>query len=371
MQWLLDNHQTYNIRVVNLSLGGAAIDTYTNDPVCRKVQELTAKGVLVVAAAGNEGKNADGQKVYGHIHSPGNDPSALTVGAINTKQTDSRSDDVMATFSSRGPTRSFYTENGKRIHDNAIKPDMVAPGNKIVSAKSKATSYLAMNYPNLSDAALDSTASDDSLMYMSGTSMATPVVAGAAALLFQVNPKLTPGMVKMIFEYTVQSLAGYNTFEQGAGVLNIEGAVRLAKSYKTGIDFGLNAASGSGLLSAGESFPIPHSTVNGTTFNWSQGILTNHAYLKGQSLADTFHSVYKNNMWFEKGVSHNNAYHYILNNNFNTSSNIILTPKAVTSNGSTLGEGSVVIAFGVLVSDGVLMSDGTMSQTSSRSIYGD
>ena len=64
---------------------------------------------------------------------------------------------------------------------------------------------------------------------MSGTSMSTPVVSGAAALLFQINPNLTPQMVKMIFEYTAQPLNGYNMLEQGAGELNLEGAVRAAK----------------------------------------------------------------------------------------------------------------------------------------------
>jgi serine protease AprX len=70
-------------------------------------------------------------------------------------------------------------------------------------------------------------------MRMSGTSMATPLVSGSVALLLQANPKLTPNMVKMILMYTAQPLAGYNMFEQGAGQLNIEGAIRLAKLVRT------------------------------------------------------------------------------------------------------------------------------------------
>ena len=84
--------------------------------------------------------------------------------------------------------------------------------------------------------------------------MATPVVAGAAALLFQVNPNLTPQMVKMIFEYTAQPLNGYSMFEQGAGQLNIEGAVRLAKAYRTDINFNTSATAGMSLLATGVSF---------------------------------------------------------------------------------------------------------------------
>jgi serine protease AprX len=83
LEWIRLNHQTYNIKVVNLSLGSPAIDAYYNDPVTNKVYELTCLGITVVAAAGNHGKNESGQKVYGQIHAPGNEPSAITVGASN------------------------------------------------------------------------------------------------------------------------------------------------------------------------------------------------------------------------------------------------------------------------------------------------
>jgi subtilisin family serine protease len=171
LEWIKLYHTKFNIRVVNLSLGGIAVDSYTNDPVNLKVQELNAEGILVVAAAGNNGKDANGQKVYGYIHSPGNDPSVLTVGAVNTYQTDSSSDDGITTFSSRGPTRSHYTNaNGTLVYDNAIKPDLVAPGNKIGAPKAKADSYLARNYPTLIEPGMDITGDDDDVMVMSGTS---------------------------------------------------------------------------------------------------------------------------------------------------------------------------------------------------------
>ncbi len=74
-------------------------------------------------------------------------------------------------------------------------------------------------------------------MRLSGTSMATPVVSGAAALLLQANPKLTPNMVKMILMYTAQPIKGANMLEQGTGQLNIEGAVRLAKQIRTDLNW--------------------------------------------------------------------------------------------------------------------------------------
>jgi serine protease AprX len=110
MNWVLQNRTTYNIKVVNLSLGMNAIDTYTNDPLCLKAKELVAAGIVVVAASGNLGKDANGTSMYGRIHSPGNSPYVITVGATNTFGTLRRNDDVVTSYSSSGPTRSFYTQ---------------------------------------------------------------------------------------------------------------------------------------------------------------------------------------------------------------------------------------------------------------------
>jgi serine protease AprX len=131
LDWIYQNraNATYNMKVVNLSLGANALDSYTNDPLCKSVRKLVDAGIVVVAAAGNEGKDGNGAKIYGQIHSPGNEPSAITVGAVNTHGTDVRSDDVMTTYSSRGPTRSYYTDAGGTKHyDNLVIPDLVAPG---------------------------------------------------------------------------------------------------------------------------------------------------------------------------------------------------------------------------------------------------
>ena len=114
-----------------MSLGMPAIDSYQFDPVCQAVRRLVNAGVVVVAAAGNNGKDNTGNKVYGQIHCPGNEPSAITVGASNTFGTDTRSDDAITTYSSRGPTRSYWVDSGGTKHfDNLVKPDLVAPGNK-------------------------------------------------------------------------------------------------------------------------------------------------------------------------------------------------------------------------------------------------
>src|SRR5438045_8319754 len=125
LDWVMPNKATYNIRVVNMSVGMPAIDSYMNDPLCRAVRRLVDAGVVVVVAAGNNGKDSSGNKLYGRIHSPANEPSAITVGATNTLGTDARLDDRVATFSSRGPTRSFWTDaSGVKHYDNLVKPDL-------------------------------------------------------------------------------------------------------------------------------------------------------------------------------------------------------------------------------------------------------
>src|SRR5205814_2516768 len=108
------------------------------------------------------------------------------------------------------------------------------------------------------------------MMYLSGTSMATPAVAGAAALLLQANPKLTPNLVKMILMYTSQPLANCNMLEQGAGELNVEGAVRLARLVRT--DLSSSTPLGSPLLTTAAP-PLPQTTIAGETFAWSQGMV--------------------------------------------------------------------------------------------------
>src|SRR5581483_9416362 len=114
----------YNIRVINLSLGRPVYESYTLDPLCQAVEQAWQAGIVVVAAAGNDGRNdAAGTGGYGTIEAPGNDPYVITVGAMNTMGTPSPADDKMASYSSKGPT----------LFDRVAKPDIVAPGNRIIS----------------------------------------------------------------------------------------------------------------------------------------------------------------------------------------------------------------------------------------------
>ena len=185
IDWAIENRQRFAIRVINLSLGHPVYESFRDDPLCQAVERAVGAGIVVVAAAGNLGKTADGTPVVGGIESPGNSPYAITVGALNTRGTAARSDDVMATYSSRGPALIDWT----------LKPDVAAPGNKIVSLMAPG-SALARDYPELHVAA---DAGGDYLQ-LSGTSMATAVVSGAAALILEANPSLDPLHVKVALQ---------------------------------------------------------------------------------------------------------------------------------------------------------------------------
>src|SRR5204863_8452560 len=100
---------TYNIRVIKLSLGRPVYESYTLDPLCQAVESAWKAGIVVVAAAGNQGRNdSAGTNGYGTIAAPGNDPYVITVGAMKTANTSSRGHDTVASYSSKGPTAFDY-----------------------------------------------------------------------------------------------------------------------------------------------------------------------------------------------------------------------------------------------------------------------
>src|SRR5216684_3328741 len=127
----------YNIRVINLSLGRPYFENYTLDPLCQAAEAAWKNGIVVVVAAGNYGRdNSNGTNGYSTITAPGNDPYVITVGAMKTMGTPTRADDLIASYSSKGPT----------LIDHIIKPDLVAPGNMVASVLGSGT--LINNYPN-------------------------------------------------------------------------------------------------------------------------------------------------------------------------------------------------------------------------------
>ena len=227
----------YNIRVINLSLGRPIYESYLQDPLCQAVEAAWQSGMVVVVAAGNDGRdNSAGTNGYGTIYAPGNDPYVITVGAMKTMGTPQRYDDLIASYSSKGPT----------MIDHIVKPDIVAPGNTVVSILSNGAS-LAQTYPQTlvpMSYYVTGGGSGSSPVYfmLNGTSMAAPVVSGAAALVIQQNPSLTPDQVKarlMMTAYksfpTSSSVTDpttgnvytdyYDVFTVGAGYVDIAAAL--------------------------------------------------------------------------------------------------------------------------------------------------
>jgi serine protease AprX len=212
IDWVLENRLKYNIRVINLSLGHPVTEPSATDPLCRAVAQAVAEGVTVVVSAGNYGLTSKGEPVLGGITSPGNSPFALTVGALDTKGTVDTSDDDVAPFSSRGPAR----------YETVVKPDVVAPGVKMVSLEAQ-NSYLSLNYRQWHIAG----SGKNAYMRLNGSSMSTAVVSGGVALLLDADPSLTPGQLKMAIQMGARFMPQAGLVGGGTGSVNFNQSLRI------------------------------------------------------------------------------------------------------------------------------------------------
>jgi serine protease AprX len=183
LQFAVDHRDDYNIRVVNLSLSSTTPESYRTDPLDAAVESAYFQGILVVAAAGNRG-NAEDATAY----SPGNDPFALSVGAVDDQGTAARDDDTFASWSSAGVTQ-----------DGFAKPEIAAPGAHIVSTLARGSAFADL---------CPSCIVDGDYIRIGGTSMAAPVVSGVAALLFERHPDWTPADVKATLVATGRDVPG-------------------------------------------------------------------------------------------------------------------------------------------------------------------
>ncbi len=279
----------YNIRVINLSLGRSVYESYTLDPLCQAVEAAWKAGIVVVVAAGNEGRNdSAGTDGYGTIAAPGNDPYAITVGAMKPMGTSSRADDLIASYSSKGPT----------LIDHVVKPDIVAPGNMAISVLASSNATLVKASPkNIVALSSYSTNAKGASSYftLSGTSMATPVISGAVALLVQKTPSLTPDQIKARLmksayktfprtstakdpttgkSYTSQ----YDIFTVGAGYLDIQAALSSTDLAPATIGSARSPAvardrSGNVYLVKGTSVLWGGSVMWGTSVVWGTSVL--------------------------------------------------------------------------------------------------
>ena len=171
IQWAIANKSQQGIDVINLSLGHPIFEPAATDPLVQAVESAVRSGITVVVAAGNMGINPfTGQVGYTGISSPGNAPSAITVGSSRTMGTTTRQDDLVSDFSSRGPT----------WYDAYQKPDVVAPGQYLLGPATTSQVLYGL-LPMLRGPSYGGRA----YMYMSGTSMAAGVVSGSVALMIE------------------------------------------------------------------------------------------------------------------------------------------------------------------------------------------
>jgi len=185
IQWTIDNKSRYNTKIMTLSLGTKPKANYEDDPLCKAVNAAVDSGITVVVAAGNGGPDAS------TITSPAISPKVITVGACDDRKESTSKNISIPDFSSRGPTP-----------DGLRKPDILAPGVEINSLSNSSSGYHSL----------------------SGTSMATPIVAGSIALLYENNPNLSPLEVKEIITSNAHSL-GLGPDVQGSGVLDIRAII--------------------------------------------------------------------------------------------------------------------------------------------------
>jgi serine protease AprX len=202
-----------NVRVLNLSFGTDSVQSYVLDPLAYAAEVAWRKGIVVVTAAGNAGLAST------TLTNPAIDPYLIAVGASDHKGTDKTDDDVVASFSSAG---SLLTR----------RPDLVAPGRSIVSLRNPG-SHIDQTHPE----GLVAGESTQRFFRGSGTSQAAAVVSGAAALLLQQRPALTPDQVKRLLTKSADSLKG-NSVAQGAGLIDLKGAIEsstpsFVQSYPT------------------------------------------------------------------------------------------------------------------------------------------
>ncbi len=240
LQWIYQNRTTHNIKVVNLSLNSSVAESYHTSALNAALEMLWFNGIVVVVSAGNSGG--------GSMYPPANDPFVITVGAMDDKGSSSTADDTLPTYSAFGVTG-----------DGFVKPDIVAPGHNLVSLLASDDTNLVLSKPASRTNAPNGTAH----MKMSGTSMASAVVAGAVALLLQDEPTLTPDQVKYRLMNTARPLGMSGNCASGAGYLDIYAAVTGAstQSANTGI-------AASQLLWTG-SEPIAWNSVNWNSVNWN------------------------------------------------------------------------------------------------------
>jgi serine protease AprX len=217
LQFAVDNKHGLGIGVINLSLSSTVAESYKTDPLDAAVEQAWFSGIVVVAAAGNEGSSDDAVD-----YAPANDPYVITAGAVDDRGTRTISDDKLASWSSRG-----YTQDGFN------KPNVLAPG-----ASLTATLALGSDLQQRCRQCV----TDHRYFRMGGTSMSSAIVSGVAALLLEEHPEWTPNQVKGALSRTLVNVPGTGgevNVQRALAATNLRSNVGLKPSRLIDTDTGL------------------------------------------------------------------------------------------------------------------------------------
>ncbi|MGH2799184.1 MAG: S8 family serine peptidase, partial [Thermoleophilaceae bacterium] len=204
IQFAVDHRRRLGIRVINLSLSSTVAESYLTDPLDAAVESAWFSGIVVVAAAGNEGTSPDAVS-----YAPGNDPYVISAGAVDDLGTNELSDDVLAPWSSRGLTQ-----------DGVHKPEVLAPGTRLVAPLAPGSDFAEL---------CPQCIVDGRYFRLSGTSMAAALVSGAAALIVDEHPNWSPDRVKGAMLSTLQDVPG------AGGELDVAAALRGSGTANLGL----------------------------------------------------------------------------------------------------------------------------------------
>ncbi len=318
LDWLLEYGEAFDIDVVNMSLGKPVTESNKTDPLVLAVEALWDSGMVVVVAAGNQGNDG-----YFTVTSPGNSRKVITVGSLTDNGTGTDfSDDYVSTFSSRGPTAG----------DFVVKPDLVAPGNRLVSTIPGSSTLGSL----LPDRIVRCTMGDecDDYFMLSGTSMAAPMVSATAALMLQKDPSLTPATVKARLMRSARKY-GHSPIDAGAGLLDVDAALNEA-----------NTVSGEALS------PLMHQDpATGATLIQETGVLW------GDTIWGSGY------LWTDGGGINSNGYLWTDGGGINANGFLWTDGGGIDSNGYLWTDGSVdpngyLWTDGGLVANGYLWTDG-------------
>jgi serine protease AprX len=232
IDWVVQNRNKngLNIRVLNMSFGTDGVQDYVLDPLAYAAEQAWHQGIVVVVAVGNEGFGTS------KVNNPAYNPYLIAVGSDNANGTATTADDAVSSFSNDG--------------DGTRNPDLVAPGEKVVSLRNPG-SYLDATYP--------AARIGERLFRGTGTSQAAAVVSGAAALLIQQRPTATPDEIKALLTGSAAPIPGATAAQQGAGLVDLAKAKDTATPAGAKQTFALSTGIGSLELSRGSV----HVTVNG------------------------------------------------------------------------------------------------------------